>query len=230
MTTIRQKLAELGAFSRPRREENKENQDIDGDEPLGESSSRKARDKAHASKEADTGINVPGSDFHDFDMDRTERSFGEDEVWAVYDNNDGMPRYYAIIHNIISLNTFKVQISWLNSKSNTEFGSLNWVGSGFTKTCGKFRVGKYEIYSALNSFSHKVKWTKGPRGIICIYPRKGDIWALYRNWSPDWNRTTPEDLIHKYDMVEVLEDYSEEKGGVTVVPLVKVAGFKTVFH
>lgn len=30
-------------------------------------------------------------------------------------------------------------------------------------------------------------------------------------------------------MVEVLEDYREELG-VTVAPLVKVAGFKTVFH
>ncbi|KAK4790767.1 hypothetical protein SAY86_031180 [Trapa natans] len=228
-TTIRQKLAELEDFSR-RKEENKKNQDMAGEEPLAEGGSQNPRKRAHAQKEAIPGINVPDSDFHDFDMDRTERSFGEDEIWAAYDNNDGMPRYYAIIHNIISLNPFKVQISWLNSKTSLEFGLLNWVSSGFTKTCGEFRVGKHEVYSTLNSFSHKVNWTRGPQGIICIYPRKGDIWALYRNWSPDWSRKTPEDIIHKYDMVEVLEDYSEEQGGVTVIPLVKVAGFKTVFH
>ncbi|KAK9934354.1 hypothetical protein M0R45_021501 [Rubus argutus] len=58
---------------------------------------------------------------------------------------------------------------------------------------------------------------------------QGDVWALYRNWSPDWNELTADEVIHKYDMVEVVEDYNEELG-VTVTPLVKVAGFKTVFH
>ncbi|XP_057949600.1 uncharacterized protein LOC131144765 [Malania oleifera] len=174
-------------------------------------------------------INVPDPDFHDFDKDRTEKAFEENQVWAAYDDDDGMPRYYALIHNVISLNPFKMRISWLNSKTNSELGPLNWVGSGFSKTCGDFRVGRYEFNSSLNSFSHKVRWSKGARGAICIYPRKGDVWALYRNWSPDWNELTANEVIHKYDMVEVLEDYNEELG-VTVTPLVKVAGFKTVFH
>ncbi|KDP29834.1 hypothetical protein JCGZ_18409 [Jatropha curcas] len=174
-------------------------------------------------------IDVPDPDFHNFDKDRTETCFGENQVWAAYDGDDGMPRYYAMIHNVISLNPFKMRISWLNSKTNSELGPLNWVGSGFSKTCGEFRVGRYEIYNSLNSFSHKVKWTKGTRGAIRIYPRKGDVWALYRNWSPEWNELTEDEVIHKYDMVEVLEDYSDEVG-VTIAPLVKVAGFKTVFH
>ncbi|XVF02775.1 hypothetical protein REPUB_Repub04eG0203100 [Reevesia pubescens] len=174
-------------------------------------------------------INVPDPDFHDFDKDRTERSFEDNQVWAAYDVDDGMPRYYAMIHNVISLNPFKMRISWLNSKTNSELGPLNWVGSGFSKTCGEFRIGRHEINSSLNSFSHKVRWTKGMRGAIRIYPRKGDVWAIYRNWSPDWNELTADDVIHKYDMVEVLDDYNEELG-VTVTPLVKVAGFKTVFH
>ncbi|XP_048331373.1 uncharacterized protein LOC125422906 [Ziziphus jujuba] len=174
-------------------------------------------------------INVPDPDFHDFDKDRTERSFEDNQVWAAYDDDDGMPRYYAMIHSVVSLNPFKMRISWLNSKTNTELGPLNWVASGFSKTCGDFRVGKYEINNSLNSFSHKVRWSKGARGAIGIYPRKGDVWALYRNWSPDWNELTADEVIHKYDMVEVLEDYSEELG-VTVTPLIKVAGFKTVFH
>ncbi|KAA8528963.1 hypothetical protein F0562_033549 [Nyssa sinensis] len=174
-------------------------------------------------------INVPDPDFHDFDKDRSERCFGENQVWAAYDDDDGMPRYYAMIHNVISLNPFKMRISWLNSKTNSELGTLNWVGSGFSKTCGDFRIGKHEIYNSLNSFSHKVRWTKGIRGAIRIFPGKGDVWALYRNWSPEWNELTADEVIHKYDMVEVLEDYDEELG-VTVTPLVKVAGFKTLFH
>lgn len=174
-------------------------------------------------------ITVPDPDFHDFDRDRSERCFGENQVWAAYDDDDGMPRYYAIIHKVICSNPFKMKISWLNSKTNSELGPLNWVGSGFAKTCGDFRVGKHELNNSLNSFSHRVKWTKGTRGAVRIFPRKGDVWALYRNWSPDWNELTPDDVIHKYDMVEVLDDYNEEQG-VFVTPLVKVAGFKTVFH
>ncbi|KAK8586490.1 hypothetical protein V6N13_010081 [Hibiscus sabdariffa] len=103
-----------------------------------------------ARKEPDSmSINVPDPDFHDFDLDRTEKSFGENQ-------------------------------------------------------------------------------SKGRKGAIQIYPRKGDVWALYRNWSTDWNELTPDEVIHRYDMVEVLEDYNEHKG-VAVAPLVKVPGFKTVF-
>ncbi|CAL1391006.1 unnamed protein product [Linum trigynum] len=173
-------------------------------------------------------ITVPDSDFHNFDLDRTETSFGDDQVWAAYDENDGMPRYYARIIQMISENPFKLKISWLNSRTNSEFGSLQWVGSGFLKTCGDFRTGKHEINEALNAFSHRVRFTKGARGVIRILPSKGEIWALYRNWSPEWNQDTPEEVMHKYDMVEVVDDYDEEQG-ISVVPLVKVDGFKLVF-
>lgn len=174
-------------------------------------------------------MSVPDPDIHDFDKDRTELSFGENQVWAAYDDDDGMPRYYAMIHSVISLKPFKLRISWLNAKSNTELAPLNWVVSGFSKTSGEFRIGKQMDNDSLNSFSHKVKWTKGVRGRIQIYPRKGDVWALYRNWSPDWDELTPDEVIHKYEMVEVIKDYNEDQG-VVVVPLVKVSGFKTVFH
>jgi curved DNA-binding protein CbpA len=177
---------------------------------------------------APLSINVPDPDFHNFDLDRTESSFGDDQVWAAYDENDGMPRYYARIHSVISLKPFKMKISWLNSRSNSEFGLLDWVGSGFLKTCGDFRTGRHEISKTLNSFSHKVTWSKGARGVVRILPRKGDVWALYRNWSPDWNEDTPDEVVREYEMVEVLDDYDEEQG-ISVVPLIKVAGFKAVF-
>ncbi|KAE8670877.1 Major facilitator protein [Hibiscus syriacus] len=174
-------------------------------------------------------MSVPDPDFHDFDQDRMEKSFGENQVWAAYDDDDGMPRYYAMIHSVISLKPFKMRMSWLNSKSNAELGPLNWIGSGFFKTSGEFWIGKYGVNRSLNSFSHKVKWSKGRKGVIQIYPRKGDVWALYRNWSSDWNSLTPSEVIHNYDMVEVLEDYNEQNG-VAISPLVKVPGFKTVFR
>ncbi|KZV23565.1 hypothetical protein F511_05119 [Dorcoceras hygrometricum] len=174
-------------------------------------------------------ITVPDPDFHDFDLDRTEGSFGDNEVWAAYDDDDGMPRFYALINKVISRKPFKLRISWLSSRTNTEFSSLDWVSSGFYKTCGEFRVGRYETCKYLNAFSHKVNWAKGLRGSILILPQKGDIWAVYRNWSSDWNEHTPDEVIHKYDMVTVLDDYSEEHG-ISVAPLVKISSFKTVFR
>ncbi|KAE9608888.1 putative DnaJ domain-containing protein [Lupinus albus] len=186
-------------------------------------------DDAVEKNQAYVTINVPDPDFHNFDLDRSENVFEDDQVWAAYDDDDGMPRYYARIHKVISTKPFRMQIRWLNSRSNTELGPIDWIGSGFYKTCGDFRAGKHELSESLNSFSHKVRWTKGNRGVIRIFPGKGEVWALYRNWSPDWNEHTPDEVIHKYDMVEVLDDFSEEQG-IIVTPLIKVAGFRTVFQ
>ncbi|XP_010555718.1 PREDICTED: uncharacterized protein LOC104825135 [Tarenaya hassleriana] len=175
-------------------------------------------------------IVVPDSDFHNFDLDRSEKSFEEDQIWAAYDDDDGMPRFYARIQKVVSLDPFKMRISWLNSRSNSELGDVDWIDSGFTKTCGDFRTGKYEFTDTLNSFSHRVHFTKGSRGVIRIFPRKGDVWALYRNWSSDWDSDTPDDIIHKYDMVEVLDGYTDNEQSVTVTLLVKVPGFRAVFR
>lgn len=188
-------------------------------------------DSAEKSKEESEAalMNVPDPDFHDFDKDRSESSFGDNEVWSAYDDNDGMPRFYALVNKVISRKPFKLKISWLNSKTTTEFSNIDWVGSGFYKTCGEFRVGRYETCKSINAFSQRVNFAKNPRGSIVIVPQKGDVWALYKNWSSDWNEHTVNEVIHKYDMVTVLDNYNEEQG-VSVAPLVKVVGFKTVFR
>jgi len=180
-------------------------------------------------KRVPVSIDVPDPDFHDFDKDRTERAFGNDQVWATYDSEDGMPRLYAMVQKVISMKPFRIRMSFLNSKSNSELAPIKWIASGFTKTCGDFRVGRYHITETVNIFSHRVSWSKGPRGIIRIIPKKGDTWAVYQNWSSDWNELTPDDVIYKYEIVEVIDDFTEEQG-VNVIPLLKVAGFKAVFH
>ncbi|XP_006647272.1 uncharacterized protein LOC102709990 [Oryza brachyantha] len=180
-------------------------------------------------KRVPVSIDVPDPDFYDFDKDRTERTFDNDQVWATYDSEDGMPRLYAMVQKVISRKPFRIRMSFLNSKSNTELSPISWVASGFSKTCGDFRVGRYQITETVNIFSHRVSWSKGPRGIIKIVPKKGDTWALYRNWSSDWNELTPDDVIYKYEIVEVIDDFTDEQG-VSVIPLLKVAGFKAVFH
>lgn len=186
-----------------------------------------ATDKDLSSLRALT-VDVPDPDFCDFDKDRTEKSFRDDQIWASYDSLEGMPRSYVMIHNVISVDPFKVRMSWLTKVTNSELSSTNWLGFGIPKSCGDFRVGKMQICRSPYIFSHKVNLVKGNHGEFLIYPRKGDVWALYRNWSPDWNYLTGVETV-EYDIVEVVEGYTEENG-VSVVPLIKVSGFKAVFH
>ncbi|KAK4735142.1 hypothetical protein R3W88_009403 [Solanum pinnatisectum] len=148
-----------------------------------------------------TSMTVPDPDFHNFDKDRMEKSFDENQVWAAYDTYDGLPHYYALIRDMISKNPFKVQFSWLNSKNNSEL-------------C--------QLIGLVLASSRPVKWVKGAGGVIQIFSRKGHVWALYMHWSPKWNVPTSNDMIHNYDMVEVLGNCTE-KEGVTVISLVKVA-------
>lgn len=171
-------------------------------------------------------IDVPDPDFHNFDRDRCETCFQEGQVWAAYDDDDGMPRHYAMIQKVNSVHPFKIKVRWLTFQTNNELDSI----FGFSKpfAFGEFRPGKHETVSVLNYFSHKVNFTKTENEILQIYPRKGDVWALYRNWSPEWNDETPNEVKHKYELVNV-DEYDEETG-FTVTQLVKVAGFKTVFH
>ncbi|KAL0403221.1 UNVERIFIED_CONTAM: hypothetical protein Sradi_1962900 [Sesamum radiatum] len=149
-----------------------------------------SRSADNTSEELVTAVtmSVPDPDFHDFDQDRTEDSFADNEVWAAYDDDDGMPRFYALISKVISKDPFKLRVSWLNSINNSEFSTPDWVG-------------QVSIKQVVN----------------------------LGNWSSDWNEHTPDEVVHKYDMVMVLADYSEEQG-VSVAPLEKVVGFKTVFR
>jgi hypothetical protein len=48
---------------------------------------------------------------------------------------------------------FQIRMSFLNEKSNIELAPINWVASGFQKTCGDFRVGTYQVSETVNVFS-----------------------------------------------------------------------------
>ncbi|XP_019461402.1 PREDICTED: uncharacterized protein LOC109360763 isoform X2 [Lupinus angustifolius] len=173
---------------------------------------------------------VVGAGFRNGSEDKGSKCASESLLaWALYDEEDGMPRLYCLIREIISVNPFKIHISYLGSKTDSEFGLVNWIDSGFTKSCGNFRAVNSDVVEQVNIFSHVLSKEKAGRGgCIRIYPRSGDIWAVYRNWSREWDRSTPDEVRHKYEMVEVLDDYSEELG-VCVAPLIKLAGFKTVY-
>ncbi|CAM0884422.1 unnamed protein product [Alopecurus aequalis] len=170
---------------------------------------------------------VPDADFCSFG-DHSESSFQKDQVWATYDEEDGMPRYYALIRKVHSAHPFKVRLAFLKADDSDEFGSSDWISCGYSKTCGNFRPGAFKDIDQLNTFSHVVAWEKGPGRIIRILPKKGDIWALYQNWSADWDELTPDETMYKYELVQVLDNYSPSEG-ISVMPIVKVPDFVSVF-
>lgn len=186
--------------------------------------------QSELSKIESMSIIVPDPDFHDFDKDRAEECFKPKQIWALYDEEDGMPRLYCIIRQVISVKPFKIHLTYFNSKTDSEFGLVNWMTYGFTKSCGNFKAMHSDVVDQVNIFSHVLNGVKAGRGgCVRIYPKSGDIWALYRNWSPNWDRSTPDGVRHQYEMVEVLDNYSEELG-VCVTPLIKLNGYKTVYQ
>lgn len=166
---------------------------------------------------------VPDSDFYIFDNDRTEQHFSAGQLWACYDDDDGFPRYYARVVKVISRQPFKIQCTWLEARSPSE-EVISWLDSGFSYTCGEFKLGKALTGDSVCMFSHVMAFEKGQKAGFKIYPRKGEVWALYKNWAT----LKRKDENQGYDLVEVLTNYSDEVG-VQVCMLVKVDGFKSVF-
>ncbi|KAJ6723826.1 hypothetical protein OIU74_008231 [Salix koriyanagi] len=233
-TDIREKLEEMrlaaAAAAAAAVKENTEDKSTEATEAPKQADLDVAGRQTKPYKIGPISITVPDPDFHDFDKDRAEECFKPKQIWALYDEDDGMPRLYCLIRQVVSVKPFKILITYLNSKTDGEFGAVNWIDSGFTKSCGHFRAWNSDVVDQVNIFSHVLKGEKAGRGgCVRIYPKSGDVWAVYRNWSTDWNRSTPDDVRHQYEMVEVLDNYSEELG-VCVTPLNKLAGFKTVYQ
>ncbi|XP_008812991.2 uncharacterized protein LOC103723748 [Phoenix dactylifera] len=165
---------------------------------------------------------VEDSDFYDFDKDRTEKSFRKGQIWAIYDDDDGMPRHYGLIEEVFSSNPFRVKMSWLDIQNHGDESLVLWEKSGFHISCGRFKVGRKVDIDSVNFFSHLVECERAARDVYRIYPKKGSAWALYGE------RTLGGDEGRYYDIVVFLTSYSEMHG-LSMAYLEKVEGYKTIF-
>ncbi|KAL4570440.1 hypothetical protein LXL04_026092 [Taraxacum kok-saghyz] len=162
---------------------------------------------------------VEDSDFYDFDKLRVEKSFKKGQIWALYDDDDGMPRHYGLINQVTSTNPFEVDMSWLDPQTTTNDSLLNLERIENHISCGKFKVSKKTLVRSLNVFSHIVNSERAAKEVYRIYPKKGSVWALY-------NDTKDKKC---YDIVVFLTSYSEVHG-LSMGYLEKVNGFKTIFR
>lgn len=173
-------------------------------------------------------LDYPDPEFYDFDVNKAENCFSANQVWAIYDTCDGMPRFYARIKKVFT--PFKLQMNWLEADPEDE-SENQWCNAELPVACGKYINGGNEETEDRLMFSHQVKSTKGPgRGSYLIYPGKGEAWALYKDWDIKWN-SDPEKHKppYRYEFVEVLADFHQEDG-IKVAYLGKVKGFVSVFE
>lgn len=173
-------------------------------------------------------ISYPEPEFHDFDKDRVQENFQVAQIWAVYDDTDGMPRWYALIRKIYS-NGSKLRILWLEADPKDRDGQ-NWLEEKLPVACGNFRTGKTQDTEDLLMFSHLASWEKGnSRNTYKIYPRKGEVWALFKDWSIQWSTSPDAHKKYEFEFVEILCDYADGTG-VEVACLVMLEGFTSLFQ
>uniref|UniRef100_M4FEF5 DUF3444 domain-containing protein n=2 Tax=Brassica campestris TaxID=3711 RepID=M4FEF5_BRACM len=140
-------------------------------------------------------------------------SFSVGQIWALYDPLDHMPRLYAKIKKVLELE-MKVEVTWLESKQK----------SHIPISCGEFKYGERTVKSYL-TFSHLMDHIGGTgkkkKSIITINPRKGETWALFRDWKKQQKRP------YSYDFVQVVSEL--DSGGIGVAYLGRVEGFTSVY-
>lgn len=173
-------------------------------------------------------VAVEASDFYNFDKDRVERSYKKGQVWAIYDSEDGMPRHYALIDEVVSLNPFQVRLSWLEFQNNGDEQLISWEKIGFHISCGRFKVSEKASVKSPKMFSHLPDCERAAKEVYRIYPKKGSVWALYNENTLDSGRNQIMKNMGCYNIVVFLTSYSEIHG-LSMAYLEKVDGYKTIF-
>ncbi|KAL5995356.1 hypothetical protein ACLOJK_025414 [Asimina triloba] len=157
-----------------------------------------------------------------FGKDRTGNKFAVDQIWAIYEDFEGMPRAYARIRKIISAN-FKLRITWLEACPDHKNQHLPYA-------CGLFKLGRTDVVDDHSLFSHLASWEKGiTRGTYSIYPKKGQIWAVYKGWTVKLSSNPDGHRKNDFEIVEVLSDY-EDGIGVEVSYLVRLESCISLFQ
>lgn len=169
----------------------------------------------------------PQSEFHDFDKNKKEKCFSAGQIWAVYDTLDAMPRFYAWVRNVV-FPGFKLKITWLDPDPKN-MDEIEWVDEGLPVSCGRFIIGDTEDSNDRFMFSHLIcleKWKS--RKSFKIYPRKGETWALFKNWDIKWKQDAETDMKFEFEYVEILSEFVEGEG-INVAHLGKLKNFVSVF-
>ncbi|OMO53740.1 hypothetical protein CCACVL1_28388 [Corchorus capsularis] len=171
-------------------------------------------------------LEIPETEFYNFDADKSPEKFDVGQIWALYSDEDGLPKYYGEIKKVQFKPFFEVRLKWLAFRP--PHLVIQWLDRSMPTTCGTFKVNNKKgaaSYTSTDTFSHKLNAKPtGTKDVYDILPRKGEIWALYRNWSPHIKCSDLENW--EYDIVQVVEETLWHR---KVLLLERVDGFNSVF-
>ncbi|CAL4927298.1 unnamed protein product [Urochloa decumbens] len=168
--------------------------------------------------------------FFYFDQLRDVNQFRANQIWAIYDNQDCMPRFYERITKVKTTPNFVLHFVWL------EFDPTNkvdeeWFCGGLPVACGLFKHGESETAKETAMFSRTICFEKSKtRNSYEIYPKKGEVWALFKGWDIGWisDADNHKNLNYQYEVVQVLSDLTTSTS-ILVMPLVKIKGYVSIF-
>ncbi|CAI5529010.1 unnamed protein product [Closterium sp. Naga37s-1] len=142
-------------------------------------------------------FSVPDPDFHCFDDDRTEETFRQGDVWTLYDDSDGFPRFLGAIRQV-SHTPFSCTIVWLepaapSKKRTTASAALTQTEAAAAladpaertePSIGYFKFGKPTALDSVNTFSFRISKLASPNArTATVLPEIGQVWALYAEKS-----------------------------------------------
>lgn len=160
------------------------------------------------------GAKVSEEVFYDFNLDKSEGKFHPGQIWALYSRMDKLPNNYGQIKKI-ETSPLKFHVAFLEP---CKFKQPVYCGMF------KFQNGKPKILLP-SCFSHlmNVKFTNMTK--IEIYPKGGEIWAIYKNWNSDLS--CPDFENCEFDVVQIVEN---DESATKVSCLERLRGFKSVFR
>nr|XP_043606644.1 uncharacterized protein LOC122578690 [Erigeron canadensis] len=151
--------------------------------------------------------------------------FTTGQVWAAYTGKDSMPRQYVLIKTMIS--PTQLSATFLEPEPITEI-ETSWKNQNFPIVCGMFRAKDVIVNIEISQFSHPVNCFKSTiTSVYKIFPLKGEVWAVYRNWKSGWKGVNYDN--YKCWLVEILSDFSDGEK-MMVARLVEVKGCLTFFQ
>lgn len=169
---------------------------------------------------------VPDPDIFNFDLDRTETVVKPHQVWAVYSESDQMPRSYARIDAVFTQPKFQATVTYLKPHQPSEEMTRLSQLSGHSISCGQFESGEQISLNKINCFSHKMVVGLVSTDMVKIYPRKGEIWALYK--KRDRENLTPGTSKARFSVAEITKNVEPGEMPLIVV-LGRVSGFSTIW-
>lgn len=147
------------------------------------------------------------------------------QIWAVSVEVDSMPRQYVRINKVEAGD--QICVTFLEPQPILDY-EKTWQKEKLTIACGTFAATGRNVNLKLSQLSHLVKCLMSTTNTVYrIYPMKGQVWALYKNWENKWKRFDYENS--DFYIVEVLSDLSEGSG-ITIARLKEVEGCLTFFH